>query len=76
VRNRLTGRITSVTPEGALARVELECGFPLVALVTAQSAGELELRAGDRISAIVKATAVHLASHAARPSEPTVPTMK
>jgi molybdate transport system ATP-binding protein len=64
VRNRLTGRITSVIPEGALARVELDCGFPLVALVTAQSAGELELRAGDRISAIVKATSVHLAAHA------------
>ncbi|MEO8373197.1 MAG: ABC transporter ATP-binding protein [Candidatus Solibacter sp.] len=62
VRNRLTGRITSVTPEGALARVELDCGFPLVALVTAQSAGELELCAGDLISAIVKATAVHLAA--------------
>ena len=37
-RNRLAGRVRSVIPEGPLARVELDCGFPLVAVVTAQSA--------------------------------------
>ena len=62
-RNRLPGRVVSVTPEGAVARVELDCGFPLVALVTAQSVGDLELRPGDRMSAVVKATSVHLAAH-------------
>jgi molybdate transport system ATP-binding protein len=62
-RNRLTGRVRAVIPEGALARVELDCGFPLVALVTAQSAGELALREGETVSAVVKATAVHLAAH-------------
>ena len=46
-RNRLAGRVRAVIPEGALARVELDCGFPLVALVTAQSAGELALREGE-----------------------------
>jgi molybdate transport system ATP-binding protein len=69
VRNRLQGRIISVTAEGALARVELDCGFPLVALVTAQSAGDLELHAGDLISAIVKSTSVHVAAHAAHVPE-------
>ncbi len=62
-RNRLAGRVRSVIGEGALARVDLDCGFPLVALVTAQSAGELGLREGERVSAVVKATAVHLAAH-------------
>ena len=46
-RNRLAGRVRAVMPEGALARVELDCGFPLVALVTAQSAAELALREGE-----------------------------
>jgi molybdate transport system ATP-binding protein len=68
VRNRLPGRVLSVELDGPLARVELDCGFPLVALVTAQSAGELKLRAGDLVAAVVKATAVHLTAAAgARP---------
>jgi molybdate transport system ATP-binding protein len=62
-RNRLAGRVRAVIAEGALARVELDCGFPLVALVTAQSAGELALREGEEVFAVVKATAVHLAAH-------------
>jgi molybdopterin-binding protein len=61
-RNRLAGTIREVTAEGALARVELDCGFPLVALVTAQSAAELGLAAGDTVSAVVKTTSVHLAA--------------
>jgi molybdate transport system ATP-binding protein len=67
VRNRLRGQVMSVALEGPLARVELDCGFPLVAMVTAQSAGELELRPGDLVSAVVKATAVHLTAAAMAP---------
>jgi molybdate transport system ATP-binding protein len=61
-RNRLAGIIREVTVEGALARVEVDCGFPLVALVTAQSAADLGLAAGDAISAVIKTTSVHLAA--------------
>ena len=60
IRNRLAGRVRAVVIEGPLARVELDCGFPLVALVTAQSAADLNLRPGDEICAVVKATAVHV----------------
>lgn len=60
VRNRLRGRVEAIALEGALARLELDCGFPLAALVTAQSATELNLRPGDTVTAVVKATAVHL----------------
>ena len=60
VRNRIAGRVTAVVSQGALARVELDCGFPLVSLVTSQSAGEMALREGERVSAAIKATAVHL----------------
>ncbi len=63
-RNRLAGRVRSVVPEGALARVEIDCGFPLVALVTAQSAADLALSEGENVTAVVKATSVHLAAHA------------
>ena len=65
VRNRLSARVRSVSLEGPLARVELDCGFPLVAAITAQSAGELDLKPGDPVCAVVKATAVHLAPAAA-----------
>jgi molybdate transport system ATP-binding protein len=60
VRNRIAGRVAAVTLEGPLARVELDCGFAMVALVTAQSARDLALAPGDAVSAVVKATAVHL----------------
>ena len=59
-RNHIPGYVRSVVLEGPLARVELDCGFPLVALITAQSTGELGLRSGDSVSAVVKATSVHL----------------
>jgi molybdate transport system ATP-binding protein len=64
-RNRWAGCVRAVIAEGALARVELDCGFPLVALVTAQSAAELALAEGENVSAVVKATSVHLAAHSA-----------
>ena len=60
VRNRLPGRVLSVIPEGPLARVELDCGVPLVAVITAQSAAELQLKPGDEMCAVVKTTSVHL----------------
>ncbi|HWB82517.1 MAG TPA: ABC transporter ATP-binding protein [Bryobacteraceae bacterium] len=59
-RNRLSGRVQSVTKEGPLARVELDCGFPLVSLITAQSAEDLQLQPGNAICAVVKATSVHV----------------
>ena len=59
-RNRMVARVEAVSVEGALARVELDCGFPLTVMVTAQSAAEMELKPGDDVWAVVKATAIHL----------------
>ncbi len=59
-RNRIAGRVESVQVEGPVARVELDCGFPLVALITTQSVAGLTIRPGDTVAAIVKATSVHL----------------
>jgi molybdopterin-binding protein len=53
--------VRSVILEGPLARVELDCGIPLVAVVTAQSVAEMRLQPDDAVSAIVKATSVHVA---------------
>jgi molybdate transport system ATP-binding protein len=59
-RNRIVGTVRSVSLEGPLARVEIDCEFSLVAVITAQSAAELALKPGDAVCAVVKATAVHL----------------
>jgi molybdate transport system ATP-binding protein len=59
-RNHLTGHITAIIPEGALVRVTMDCGVPIIALVTRQSREELHLREGDLFTAVIKATAVHL----------------
>lgn len=60
VRNRCAARVLSLRPEGPLVRVELDAGFPLFALVTRPASAELALREGETITALVKASAIHL----------------
>jgi tungstate transport system ATP-binding protein len=59
-RNRLQGRIQRLVPQGPLVRVVLDCGFPLVALITRASASELGLEENQLVTAAFKASAVHL----------------
>ena len=59
-RNSFSARIVRAEPIGRRTRLVLDCGFPLIAHVTRQSARELELDAGDRVVASFKATAPHL----------------
>jgi molybdate transport system ATP-binding protein len=59
-RNHLAATVQSVTREGLLVRVDLECGFPLAALLTKQACEELALEPGARVVALVKAPNVHL----------------
>ena len=59
-RNQLTGRVTSIQPEGAVVRVTVDCGFLLSALITRPACAELGLTESSAITAVVKATAVHL----------------
>lgn len=61
-RNHLAGTVTAVTMLGALARVTLDCGFPLVAMVTRSTVEEFRLAPGLLITAAIKAGAVHLVS--------------
>jgi molybdopterin-binding protein len=59
-RNRLHGPITRLTPQGPLLRVVVDCGFPVVALITRLSAQEMGLQVGLPVTVSFKASAVHL----------------
>ncbi|HSF31815.1 MAG TPA: ABC transporter ATP-binding protein [Candidatus Tectomicrobia bacterium] len=58
--NRLAASVRTLSREGPMVRVILDCGFPLAALVTTHVCEELSLRVGERVTALVKAPAVHL----------------
>ena len=59
-RNRLPAVVQTVTRDGPMMRVDLDCGFPLVAFLTRQACEELALQAGTRAVALIKAPHVHL----------------
>jgi tungstate transport system ATP-binding protein len=59
-RNSFQAEVTQVTYLGPLSRVEINCGFRLIALVTKISAEDLNLQAGKEVYATFKATGVHI----------------
>ncbi len=59
-RNSFIGKITRIVPAGPLTRIEIDCGFPLIALVTKRSAAELDFKKGKQVHATFKATGVHV----------------
>jgi len=59
-RNRLAASVRAVAREGLLVRVDLDCGFPLTALLTESAREELALREGTEVLALIKASQVHL----------------
>jgi len=59
-RNQLPAVVRVVTPEGPLLRVNLDCGFPVAALLTRPAGEELALQVGMQLTALVKAPQVHL----------------
>jgi tungstate transport system ATP-binding protein len=59
-RNRISGRVTRIVRSGADARVEIDCGFRLIARVTRRSLDDLGIDTGASVVASFKATAVHL----------------
>jgi ABC-type Fe3+/spermidine/putrescine transport system ATPase subunit len=56
----MTGVVVSVTDRGPTLRVDLDCGFPLRALVTRRAGRDLELRAGTRVAVALAPESVHL----------------
>jgi tungstate transport system ATP-binding protein len=59
-RNRISGKILEFRPQGPLVQVVIDCGFPLVALITRASKDEMGLVEGQPVIASFKASAVHL----------------
>ncbi|WP_166349724.1 ABC transporter ATP-binding protein [Phytoactinopolyspora limicola] len=59
-RNHLDARVTALTSEGALQRVDLDAGVPLVAYITRPARDELGLAPGTPVTAVIKAPAVHV----------------
>jgi tungstate transport system ATP-binding protein len=61
-RNTLSGEIKLIGLSGPVARVEIDCGFNLVSLITRRSAEGLAFRVGQGVRVSFKATAVHVIS--------------
>jgi len=59
-RNMFRGTIVKIIPMGLFHKVQLDCGFPLVAYVTHQSLENLSLKENASVFASFKATAVHV----------------
>jgi len=59
-RNIFMGKIVKITSLGLFQKVQLDCGFPLVAYVTNHSLEGLSLREGKEVKASFKATAIHI----------------
>ncbi len=60
VRNAFRGRVTAVNPQGSQLRLDLDCGFNLIAYITRLSADELGLQPGTAVVASFKASSAHL----------------
>jgi molybdate transport system ATP-binding protein len=59
-RNRFSATVVALERDGPLVRVELDCGFPLKALLTPQAALEMKLQPRSAVGVLIKAPQVHL----------------
>ncbi len=59
-RNRLSAVVRAIISEGPLTRIELDCGFPLTAVLTKQACAEMDLKKGAAVLALIKAPQIHL----------------
>lgn len=59
-RNVFPGRIQRVASVGALVRIEVDCGFPLLGVLTKRSAEDIGVEQGGEVYVSFKATAVHV----------------
>ena len=59
-RNCLEGDVTRIFPTGTQVRVTIDCGFPLIALVTRRSAEEMDLQKGKQVYASFKAVSMRV----------------
>jgi molybdopterin-binding protein len=61
-RNKLPGVIERIEADGLTAKVSMRVGDNfIVAVITRESVDDMELRVGDKVSAVIKSTSVMLA---------------
>ena len=58
--NAFPATVDKITPMGFYQKVQLNCGFPLVAFATNRTASNLSLREGTRVLASLSTGAVHV----------------
>ncbi len=59
-RNHFLGRVRQLVSLGARVKVTVDCGIVLDAMVTSQAVEELSLSVGQEITAVIKASCVHI----------------
>jgi len=62
-RNRLKGKVVALQKEAVTAKVKVEVNVPAVvtALISREAAEELDIKVGDEVEAVIKATEVMIA---------------
>ncbi len=59
-RNVFKCRVNKINTIGSSVRIEADCGFPLLGVITTQAAQDLNISIGKDIYASFKATAIHV----------------
>ncbi|QYZ79641.1 ATP-binding cassette domain-containing protein [Methanofollis formosanus] len=59
-RNRYSGTVEEIADHGATVRITVDCGIPLVVLITRQGYLEMGLAEGDTVSVAFKASSVQV----------------
>jgi molybdopterin-binding protein len=59
-RNKLKGQITSIEKDGVVASIKIRVTAPatITSVITSEAAKDLDLKEGDEVEAIIKATEV------------------
>jgi molybdopterin-binding protein len=67
IRNRIPGTVREITSEPVLSEVIIDTAIgPIAAVITTRSVRELQLKTGDSVSALIKATNVSIEKGAAQ----------
>lgn len=62
-RNRFSGKIIDISPQGVTVKLTLDCGFLLIVLITKRSFIDLSIQKGSKLTASIKAQAIHIFQH-------------
>jgi molybdate transport system regulatory protein len=59
-RNKIRGKVSKITPGVVSAEVEIDAGngIKIVGLITKGSADDMNIKVGDELTALIKATSV------------------